>query len=140
MGTPTSPPAQLRYPANFASLYDKGTARFSLEPDDPREKPFASLMLRKRAPDSHAGMASYARSSADYDEEQIRGRNDFLFLRSFPNGERHYGATVTNLTAKVTLSWTVVFDPRGPRRDEVPPPKGSPRGPQVAAKRAAPSR
>ena len=134
-------PPSARYPANFCFIvYDRGTARFSLEPDDAREKPLTSLMLRKRAHDSHPGMSSYARSSADYNEEQIRGRNDFLFLRTFAGGERHYGATVTNLTAKVTLSWTVIFDPRGPRLDEVPPPKGTARGTQVAAKRAAPSR
>jgi hypothetical protein len=134
-------PPSSRYPATFCFVvYDRGTARFSLEPDDPAERPFTSLMLRKREHDSHPGMSSYARSTADYDEERIRGRNDFLFLRTVANGERHYGATVTNLTAKVTLSWTVIFDPRGPRLDEVPPPRGAARGSQVAAKRAPTTR
>ena len=132
-------PPNSRYPANFCFIvYDRGTARFSLEPDDPKEKPFTSLILKKHH-DSHPGMASYARSSPDYNEEQIRGRNDFLFLRTVASGERHYGATVTNLTARVTLSWMVIFDPRGPRLDEVPPPKGAARGSQVAAKRAPPA-
>ena len=134
-------PPSSRYPANFCFIvYDRGAARFSLEPDDPREKPFTSLMLRKREHDSHPGMSSYARSTADYDEERIHGRNDFLFLRTVASGERHYGATVTNLTAKVTLSWTVIFDPKGPRLDEVPPSKGAARGSQVAAKRSSPGR
>ena len=68
---------------------------------------------------------SYGRSSPDYDEDQLRGRNDFLYLRSYVNGERHYGATVTDLTGRITLSWSVILGPEGPRLDEVPPPKGA---------------
>ncbi len=49
---------------------------------------------------------SYGRSSPDYDEDQLRGRNDFLYLRAYANGERHYGATVTDLTGRITLSWS----------------------------------
>lgn len=121
----TAPPRS-RYPGTFCFIvYDRNTARFSLEPDDPSTKPFASLVLRRSGRAERPNLVSYARSSTDYDEERIRGRNDFLFLRTYPNGERHYGATVTDLSGRVTLSWTAMLAPKGPRLDEVPPPRGA---------------
>jgi len=121
----TAPPRS-RYPATFCFIvYDRNTARFSIEPDDTSGKPFASLMLRRSKRDGGPHLVSYARSSADYDEERIRGRNDFLFLRTYPGGERHYGATVTDLTGRVTLTWSALLASRGARLDEVPPPKGA---------------
>ncbi|HUM11896.1 MAG TPA: hypothetical protein VLT82_13175 [Myxococcaceae bacterium] len=116
----TAPP-RTRYPGKFCFIvYDRRTARFSLEPDDPSAKPFASLVLRRSRRDAGATLVSYGRSSPDYNEDQIRGRNDFLYLRTYPNGERHYGATVTDLTGKITLSWSATVGPRGARLDEVP--------------------
>jgi hypothetical protein len=129
----TAPP-RWRYPGTFCFIvYDRNTARFSLEPDDPSAKPFASLMLRRSRRDAGPNHLSYARSSSDYDEERIRGRNDFLFLRTYKSGERHYGATVTDLSGRVTLTWSAALAPKGPRLDEVPPPKGA-RTAQVTSK------
>ena len=116
----TAPP-RTRYPGKFCFIvYDRKTARFSLEPDDPTAKPYASLVLRRSRRDAAASLISYARSSSDYDEDQLRGRNDFLYLRTYANGERHYGATVTDLSGKITLSWSATLSPRGNRLDEVP--------------------
>jgi len=116
----TAPP-RTRYPGKFCFIvYDRRTARFSLEPDDPSGKPFASLVLRRSRRDAGPNLVSYGRSSPDYDEDQLRGRNDFLYLRTYGNGERHYGATVTDLTGKITLSWSAMVGPRGARLDEVP--------------------
>jgi hypothetical protein len=135
----TAPPDS-RFAGRFCFVvYDRNTARFSLEPDDPAQKSLASLMLRKRARENQAGSSSYARSSPDYNEERIRGRNDFLFLRTHPGGERHYGATVTDLSAGVTLSCTAIFAPTGPRLDDVPPLRATGSA-QVAAKRSSTSR
>ena len=121
----TAPP-RTRYPGKFCFIvYDRRTARFSLEPDDPSAKPFASLVLRRSRHDAASNLVSYGRSSPDYDEDHIHGRNDFLYLRTYANGERHYGATVTDLTGRVTLSWSASLSPKGPRLDEVPPPKGA---------------
>ena len=120
----TAPP-RTRYPGRFCFIvYDRRTARFSLEPDDPTGKPFASLVLRRSKRDAGANLISYGRSSSDYDEDQLRGRNDFLYLRTYSNGERHYGATVTDLTGKITLSWSATVSPRGVRMDEVPARRG----------------
>jgi hypothetical protein len=119
----TAPP-RMRYPGKFCFIvYDRRTARFSLEPDDQTAKPYASLVLRRSRRDAGASLISYARSSSDYDEDQLRGRNDFLYLRTYSNGERHYGATVTDLSGKITLSWSATLSPRGNRLDEVPAPK-----------------
>jgi hypothetical protein len=116
----TAPP-RTRYPAKFCFIvYDRKTARFSLEPDDPTGKPFASLVLRRSKRDAGANLISYGRSSSDYDEDQLRGRNDFLYLRTYASGERHFGATITDLTGKITLSWSATLSPRGTRLDEVP--------------------
>ena len=121
----TAPPRS-RFPGKFCFIvYDRKTARFSLEPDDPSGKPFASLVLRRSRQASGPSLVSYGRSSPDYDEDRIRGRNDFLFLRTYANGERHYGATVTDLTGKITLSWSVTLSGRGARLDEAPSPKGA---------------
>lgn len=131
----TAPPRS-RYPGKFCFIvYDRKTARFSLEPDDPSAKPFASLVLRRSKHEAGPNLVSYGRSSRDYDEDQIRGRNDFLFLRKYSSGERHYGATVTDLTGKVTLSWSAALSPRGARLDEVP----SPRGAQTTTAQVTPS-
>ena len=81
-------------------------------------------MLRRSKRDASASLVSYGRSSSDYDEDQLRGRNDFLYLRTYANGERHYGATVTDLTGKITLSWSATLSPRGARLDEVPTRRG----------------
>src|SRR5512146_3277688 len=112
----TAPP-RTRYPGKFCFIvYDRKTARFSLEPDDPAAaKPFASLVLRRSKRDPAPNLVSYGRSSPDYDEDQLRGRNDFLYLRTYSNGERHYGATVTDLTGKMTLSWSATLSARGAR-------------------------
>ena len=119
----TAPPRS-RFPGKFCFIvYDRKTARFSLEPDDPSGKPFASLVLRRSRQASGPSLVSYGRSSPDYDEDRIRGRNDFLFLRTYANGERHYGATVTDLTGKITLSWSATVSARGARVDETPPPR-----------------
>ena len=116
----TAPP-RARYPGKFCFIvYDRRTARFSLEPDDPSVQPFASLVLRRSRRDAGPDRVSFGRSSPDYDEDQLRGRNDFLYLRTDPGGERHYGATVTDLSGKVTLSWSARVSPRGTRIDEVP--------------------
>ena len=116
----TAPP-RTRYPGKFCFIvYDRKTARFSLEPDDRAAKPFASLVLRRSRRDAGPNLVSYGRSSPDYDEDQLRGRNDFLYLRTYSNGERHYGATVTDLSGKITLSWSAALSPRGARLDEVP--------------------
>ena len=121
----TAPP-RTRYPAKFCFIvYDRKTARFSLEPDDPSGKPFTSLLLRRSKHDAGPRLTSYARSSPDYDEDQLRGRNDFLYLRTYASGERHYGATVTDLTGRITLSWSAMVGPRGARLDEVPPTRAS---------------
>ena len=121
----TAPP-RTRYPGTFCFIvHDRRSARFSLEPDDPMLKPFTSLVLRRSKHAAAATLVSYGRSSPDYDEDQLRGRNDFLYLRSYGNGERHYGATVTDLTGRITLSWSAMLGPRGPRLDEVPPPRGA---------------
>ena len=131
----TAPP-RTRFPGKFCFIvYDRKTARFSLEPDDPTGKPFASLVLRRSRHAAGPNLVSYGRSSPDYDEDRIRGRNDFLFLRTYVNGERHYGATVTDLTGKITLSWSAALGPRGSRLDEVPPPKMS----QSATAQVAPA-
>jgi hypothetical protein len=131
----TAPP-RMRYPGKFCFIvYDRKTARFSLEPDDPTGKPFASLVLRRSRRDAAPNLVSYGRSSADYDEDRIRGRNDFLFLRTYASGERHYGATVTDLTGKITLSWSAALNSRGSRLDEVPPPRMA----QAATAQVAPS-
>jgi|RhiMethySRZTD1v2_1073278.scaffolds.fasta_scaffold385485_2 hypothetical protein len=130
----TAPP-RTRYPAKFCFVvYDRRTARFSLEPDDPSGKPFASLVLRRSKRDAAPSLISYARSSSDYDEDQLRGRNDFMFLRTYSNGERHYGATVTDLAGKITLSWSAALSPRGMRLDEVP----AARSAQTATAQVAP--
>ena len=130
----TAPP-RTRYPGKFCFIvYDRRTARFSLEPDDPSARPFASLVLRRSRRDGGPNLVSYGRSSPDYDEDQLRGRNDFLHLRTYSNGERHYGATVTDLTGKITLSWSATLSARGNRLDEVP----SLRGPQTATAQVAP--
>ena len=116
----TAPP-RTRYPGKFCFIvYDRKTARFSLEPDDPTARPFASLVLRRSRRDAGPNLVSYGRSSSDYDEDQLRGRNDFMYLRTYSNGERHYGATVTDLAGKITLSWSATLSPRGTRLDEVP--------------------
>ena len=116
----TAPP-RTRYPGKFCFIvYDKRTARFSLEPDDPSARPFASLVLRRSKRDTGPNLISFARSSPDYDEDQLHGRNDFMYLRTYSNGERHYGATVTDLGGKITLSWSALLSPRGNRMDEVP--------------------
>ena len=120
----TAPP-RTRYPGTFCFMvHGKRTARFSLEPDDPSLRPFASLVLRRSKQDSGRNLVSYGRSSPDYDEDQLRGRNDFLYLRAYGNGERHYGATVTDLTGRITLSWSAVLGPGGSRLDQVPSPRG----------------
>jgi hypothetical protein len=137
----TAPPRS-RFPGKFCFIvYDRRTARFSLEPDDPSGKPFASLVLRRSHHAAGPNLVSYGRSSADYDEDRIRGRNDFLFLRTYPNGERHYGATVTDLTGKITLSWSATLSARGARLDETPPPRMEtppPRMAQAATAQATP--
>ena len=116
----TAPP-RTRYPGKFCFIvYDRKTARFSLEPDDPTGRPFASLVLRRSRRDTGPNLVSYGRSSSDYDEDQLRGRNDFMYLRTYSSGERHYGATVTDLAGKITLSWSAILSPRGTRLDEVP--------------------
>ena len=121
----TAPP-RTRYPGKFCFVvYDRRTARFSLEPDDPSGKPFASLVLRRSKRDPAPNLISYGRSSSDYDEDQLRGRNDFMYLRTYSNGERHYGATVTDLTGRITLSWSAALSPRGTRLDEVPAAKAA---------------
>ncbi len=121
----TAPP-RMRYPGKFCFIvYDRRTARFSLEPDDPSARPFASLVLRRSKRDAGPNLVSYGRSSPDYDEDQLRGRNDFLYLRTYGSGERHYGATVTDLTGKITLSWSAMVSPRGARLDEVPSPRAA---------------
>ena len=130
----TAPP-RTRYPGKFCFIvYDKRTARFSLEPDDPAARPFASLVLRRSKRDTGPNLVSFGRSSQDYDEDQLHGRNDFLYLRTYSSGERHYGATVTDLTGKITLSWSATLSARGNRLDEVP----SLRGPQTATAQVAP--
>ncbi len=119
-------PARTRYPGKFCFIvYDRRTARFSLEADDPSVRPFTSLVLRRSKRDGGPRLVTYARSSPDYDEDRIRGRNDFLYLRTDAGGERHYGATVTDLGAKVTLSWSLALGPRGARLDEMPSPVGA---------------
>jgi len=119
----TAPP-RTRFPGKFCFIvYDRRTARFSLEPDDPSARPFASLVLRRSKRDGGPNLVSYGRSSPDYDEDQLRGRNDFLYLRTYSNGERHCGATVTDLTGKITLSWSATVSARGARVDETPPPR-----------------
>jgi hypothetical protein len=116
----TAPP-RTRYPGKFCFIvHDKRTARFSLEPDDPSARPFASLVLRRSKRDAGPNLISFARSSADYDEDLLHGRNDFMYLRTYANGERHYGATVTDLAGKITLSWSAMLSPRGNRLDDVP--------------------
>ena len=116
----TAPP-RTRFPGKFCFIvYDRRTARFSLEPDDPSARPFASLVLRRSKRDAGPNLISFARSSPDYDEDLLRGRNDFMYLRTYSNGERHYGATVTDLAGKITLSWSATLSPRGTRLDEVP--------------------
>lgn len=116
----TAPP-RTRYPGKFCFIvYDRRTARFSLEPDDPSARPFASLVLRRSKRDARPNLTSFARSSPDYDEDLLHGRNDFMYLRTYANGERHYGATVTDLAGKITLSWSAMLSPRGNRLDEVP--------------------
>jgi len=116
----TAPP-RTRYPGKFCFIvYDKKTARFSLEPDDPGARPYASLVLRRSRRDAGPNLVSFGRSSPDYDEDQLRGRNDFLYLRTYASGERHYGATITDLAGKITLSWSATLGPRGSRLDEVP--------------------
>jgi len=130
----TAPP-RTRYPGTFCFLvHDGRTARFSLEPDEPSLKPFASLVLRRSKHASGRHLVSYGRSSPDYDEDQLRGRNDFLYLRAYGSGERHYGATVTDLTGRITLSWSAILGPNGARLDEVPSPRG------VAQLASSPSR
>ena len=130
----TAPP-RTRFPGKFCFIvYDRRTARFSLEPDDPSARPFASLVLRRSKRDGGPNLVSYGRSSPDYDEDQLRGRNDFLYLRTYSNGERHCGATVTDLTGKITLSWSATLSARGNRLDEVP----TLRGPQAATAQVAP--
>jgi len=135
----TAPP-RTRYPGKFCFIvYDRRTARFSLEPDDPSARPFASLVLRRSKRDAGRNLVSFGRSSSDYDEDQLRGRNDFLYLRTYATGERHYGATITDLTGKITtgkitLSWIATLSPRGSRLDEVP----SVRGTQTASAQVAP--
>jgi len=130
----TAPP-RTRFPGKFCFIvYDRRTARFSLEPDDPSARPFASLVLRRSKRDGGPNLVSYGRSSPDYDEDQLRGRNDFLYLRTYSNGERHYGATVTDLAGKITLSWSATLSARGNRLDEAP----SLRGPQTATAQVAP--
>ena len=130
----TAPP-RTRYPGKFCFIvYDRKTARFSLEPDDPTGRPFASLVLRRSRRDTGPNLVSYGRSSSDYDEDQLRGRNDFMYLRTYSNGERHYGATVTDLAGKITLSWSATLSPRGTRLDEVP----TLRPAQTATAQAAP--
>ncbi|MGZ3480708.1 MAG: hypothetical protein ACXU81_10185, partial [Myxococcaceae bacterium] len=48
----TAPP-RTRYPGTFCFMvHGKRTARFSLEPDDPSLRPFASLVLRRSKHDS----------------------------------------------------------------------------------------
>jgi len=133
----TAPP-RTRYPGKFCFIvYDRRTARFSLEPDDPSARPFASLVLRRSKRDPGPNLVSFGRSSTDYDEGELRGRNDFLYLRTYSNGERHYGATVTDLAGKITLSWSATLSARGSRLDEVP----SLRSTQTAtAQMASPSR
>jgi hypothetical protein len=116
----TAPP-RTRYPGKFCFIvHDKRTARFSLEPDDPSARPFASLVLRRSKRDAGPNLTSFARSSPDYDEDMLHGRNDFMYLRTYANGERHYGATVTDLAGKITLSWSAMLSSRGNRLDEVP--------------------
>ncbi len=116
----TAPP-RTRYPGKFCFIvHGRRTARFSLEPDDPSARPFASLVLRRSKRDTAPNLTSFARSSPDYDEDLLRGRNDFMYLRTYANGERHYGATVTDLAGKITLSWSATLSPRGNRLDEVP--------------------
>ena len=130
----TAPPRS-RFPGKFCFIvYDRKTARFSLEPDDPTGRPFASLVLRRSRRDTGPNLVSYGRSSSDYDEDQLRGRNDFMYLRTYSNGERHYGATVTDLAGKITLSWSATLSPRGTRLDEVP----TLRPAQTATAQAAP--
>ncbi|HVP59159.1 MAG TPA: hypothetical protein VMT11_01220 [Myxococcaceae bacterium] len=130
----TAPP-RTRYPGKFCFIvYDRQRARFSLEPDEPSGKPFASLVLRRSKHDAGPNLVSYGRSSPDYSEDQLRGRNDFLYLRTYSSGERHYGATVTDLTGRITLSWSATLSPRGARLDEVP----SARNAQTATAQAAP--
>ena len=130
----TAPP-RTRFPGKFCFIvYDRRTARFSLEPDDPSARPYASLVLRRSKRDGGPNLVSYGRSSPDYDEDQLRGRNDFLYLRTYSNGERHCGATVTDLTGKITLSWSATLSARGNRLDEVP----TLRGPQAATAQVAP--
>ena len=129
----TAPP-RTRYPGKFCFIVrDRRTARFSLEPDDPSARPFASLVLRRSKRDAGPNLVSFGRSSPDYDEDQLRGRNDFLYLRTYSNGERHYGATVTDLAGKITLSWSATLSPRGTRLDEAP----STRGAQTATAQVA---
>jgi hypothetical protein len=132
-----------RYPGKFCYvIYDRRTARFSLEPDDPASRPFASLVLRRSKRDAAPNLVSFARSSADYDEDQLRGRNDFMYLRTYSNGERHYGATVTDLAGKITLSWSAALSPRGARLDEFPAGKSAQpaTAPTATAQVAGPSR
>jgi len=116
----TAPP-RTRYPGKFCFIvYGRKTARFSLEPDDPAARPFASLVLRRSKRDAGPNLVSFGRSSSDYDEDQLRGRNDFMYLRTYSSGERHYGATVTDLAGKITLSWSATLSARGNRLDDVP--------------------
>ena len=130
----TAPP-RTRYPGKFCFIvYDRRTARFSLEPDDPSARPFASLVLRRSRRDAGPNLVSFGKSSPDYDEDQLRGRNDFLYLRTYASGERHYGATITDLTGRITLSWSATLSPRGSRLDEVP----SVRGTQTASAQVTP--
>jgi hypothetical protein len=129
----TAPP-RTRYPGKFCFVvHARKTARFSLEPDDPTARPFASLVLRRSRRDAGPNLVSFGRSSADYDEDQLRGRNDFMYLRTYSNGERHYGATVTDLAGKITLSWSATLSARGNRLDEVP----ALRSPQTATAQMA---
>lgn len=131
----TAPP-RTRYPGRFCFIvHGRRTARFSLEPDDPTARPFASLVLRRSRRDAGPNLVSFGRSSSDYDEDQLRGRNDFMYLRTYPNGERHYGATVTDLAGRITLSWSATLSPRGTRLDEVP----TVRAAQTTTAQASPS-
>jgi hypothetical protein len=69
----TAPP-RTQYPAKFCFIvYDRRTARFSLEPDDPSGKPFASLVLRRSKREAAPNLVAYGRSSPDYDEDRLRG-------------------------------------------------------------------
>ncbi len=53
----TAPP-RTRYPGTFCFIvHDRRTARFSLEPDDPSLKPFASLVLRRSKQDGRVAIS-----------------------------------------------------------------------------------